>query len=84
MRFLPRVWVVEARQLNGMWKPVAIPSRPPFTELAATRLMKDIIRNHPFLGSRRFPLRVTRYEQALQVWKETAEPYRKGTDDEGM
>ncbi|UCG11951.1 MAG: hypothetical protein JSU72_15755 [Deltaproteobacteria bacterium] len=64
------VWVVEARQINGLWKPVRVPQEKPFTQRQAKRCMKALLAEFPFLSKRNWPLRVVPYERSVLSWHE--------------
>lgn len=61
LKFAPRdasIFVVEARQGDGRWKPIAAPAEAPFTRLTALKRLRKLKEKYPHMNHRCFSRRV--------------------------
>ncbi len=57
------IWVVEAKQVNGRWRPIGAPSKKPFNHPAAKKRMNELIVEYPHL--KKVKLRIAEYERTV-------------------
>jgi hypothetical protein len=74
VKFAPTIWVVEKRDLDGYWRPIRVPAKPPFSKPEAQKCLLELRQKYKWIGSSNFPLRVVAYEQALVSWSAPHKP----------